>query len=211
VRVERDHQRGRGQPGPDTEVDRIPAYHPPEKQIETLARAAGGGAGKEIGHPTPAVTVAIDLIEVDRARPRREPIQRRSDIRGGGCVAVEKKPLDRPCLRDHPTQDPQQRDQVHAANPAVHEWAQAVTVARGVEVADERGRTVPQHREQRLGRAQHARHPAERQRRRAERDHLPVGRGGVATHDMDRIDRRFDVIEGDVQTLERRLEPAVYR
>jgi hypothetical protein len=209
--VERDDQLGGRQPSPDTEVDRVPSHHPTEKQIETLARAAGVRTGKEIGHPPAAVVVAINRIEVDRQRPIREPIQRRPNVRLGGRVAVEKKSLDRPRLRDHPSQDPEQRDQVHPTDPTVHEWTHAISVARGLEVADERGRTVSQHREQRLGSAQHARYPAERERRRAERNHLPVGRRGEATTDMDRIDRRFDMVEGSVEMLEGRLEPTECR
>jgi len=209
--VERDDQLGRRQSGPDTEIDRVPSHHPPEKQIKTLARAAGVRAGKEIGRPPAAVAVAIDRIEVDRPRPIREPVQRRPDIRVGGRVAVEKESLDRPRLRDHPSQDPEQRNQIYPTDPTVHEWTHAISVARGLEVADERGRAVSQHREQRLGRTQHARYPAERQRRRAERNHLPVGRRGVATNDMDRIDRRFDMVEGVVQMLKGRLEPTECR
>jgi len=123
VRVERDNELGRRQAGPDTEVDCVPSHHPPEKQVEPFARAAGGGTGKEIGHPTPAGPVAVDLIEVERARPSRELVQRRTDIRRGGLVAVDEEPLNRPRFRDYPPQDPEQRDQVHAADPAVHEWA----------------------------------------------------------------------------------------
>jgi|TARA_B100002003_G_scaffold247807_1_gene280129 hypothetical protein len=121
-------------------------------------------------------------------------------------VAVEKEPLDRPRLGDHPTQDPEKRDQIHAPNPTVPERAQATAVSRGVEVSDESGRSVSQHSEQRADRGQYARDPTKRQSRRAERHHFPVGRGGVATNDLHRVDRRFGVVERVVQPVQWRLE-----
>ena len=56
--------------------------------------------------------------------------------------------------------------------------------------------------QQRLDRLDHAGHAAERQRRRAESDHLAIVAIGISTDDVNRIGRRIDVIEGAIEVVQ---------
>jgi len=129
-------------------------------------------------------------------------------VAGVGLVASEKVSLDGSLLRQHAAHDPQERDQINTADPAVDQRAQWFAVSNGVKITDERGGVWAQHDEQRLYTIQHAGHTPERQGRSAERHHFLVLGLGVAPHDLHRVDCRLGVIERVVQLVERRLQAA---
>ncbi len=86
-----------------------------------------------------------------------------------GIVAFEEEPFDRARTVDHLLQDPQQRDDVRPANPAVHEPGERLLLSDGIERAHVGRRPIADNRQQPLDRLEDARHAAEGERRRAER------------------------------------------
>ena len=117
-------------------------------------------------------------------------------------VALAEEALDRARLLEHLPQDPEQRDDVDAAGPAMDHRAQLRVRRLRVEAA---GRNAPARgpstRRQRLDRVEHARDAPERQRRRAEPDDLLVRRHGVAADNLDRIGRRIVAVVGLVELV----------
>jgi len=110
----------------------------------------------------------------------------------------------------HLTNDPDERDQVALARPAVHEAVERRRVSGGLEPADIFGRTLAHDREQPLDRLQHARDAAERERRRTERHHFHIVGPRVAPHDLNRVGRGVFGIEAVVQPIELHLHQSCH-
>ncbi len=81
----------------------------------------------------------------------------------------------------------------------VNGWVEAANECRGPRA---------HHLQQRFDRLQHAGDTAERERRRAEADDLPVVARGVPPHDVNGIERGIDVVERAVDGIEPLLQPA---
>ncbi len=204
VRVERHDQPRRCHARPDAEVYRIAPYHPPQVQVQPLARAARRRPREEVARRPVSATRHRRL----RARPRPSRGARSSRARG-------RRPAQRDRRRPGRTPRSSRTPAACAAAPAAAPQGpgRASTDARGVdrgavarrlEVAHERRRMRPHDGQQRLDRLQHAGHAPERQRGRHETDDFPV-RGVVVTPDeVHRVGRRVDVIERLVERIERR-------
>ena len=168
------------------------AHHPAQKQVQPLAGAAGRRPREEIrdaglrplrARRSASRSSARARVEND-CRPRRHPprLRRRPSA---------KKPSIEPLCVDHLVKDPHQRREVGAVGPAMHQVIEALAIARRIELADERRRRRPHHRQHAVDRIQHALHAAERQRRGDERHHLAIVGALEAVHDPHRIgDRR---------------------
>ena len=105
-------------------------------------------------------------------------------------------------LLEHLAQDPEERDEVDAARPAVHHRAQLWMRRGRIEAADERRRLRPHDREQRRDRVDDAADPPERQRRRAEAGDLAIRRIGERPHQVDGIGRRLLAVVVGVKRIE---------
>jgi len=141
--------------------------------------------------------------KVHLERPNRKAVECLGDIGSGRVVAFEKESFDGAGTIDHLFDDPQQRDDVGSANPAMHEPGKRVLLADGIERANVGRRSIADNRHQPLDRLEHARHPAKRQRRRAEADHLAIVGTLVAADNLNRIGRRIGVVELRVQPIQR--------
>ena len=203
VRVERHDEPGRGHARPHAEIQRVAAHHPPQEQIEPLAGAAGRRAREEIAH---AVALPLERTvcrgHVQLERSNRKAVERVRDVGGGWVVAFEEEPLDRARTVDHLLDDPQQRDDVRSANPAVHEPGERLPLSDGIERAHVGRRPIADDRQQPLDRLQDARHPAEGERRRAEADDLAIVGPLVAPDDLNRIGRRIGIVELGVEPVQ---------
>jgi hypothetical protein len=211
VRIERNDEPGRGHECPRSEIDSVTANHPPQEQIEPLARAASRRAREEVTDSWPLGYLPVRRPEIRFKSAGGKGIERRADVGGCGIIAFNKEALYRTGFAKHALQDQQQRDKVAAANPAVHDRIDSGSMLPRVEVADETGRARSDRRQERLDGIQDAGDPAKGERRSAEPDHLPIVRRRVAPDDVNRVGRGVDVIEGAVQIVEPRRKLARIR
>jgi len=148
---------------------------------------------------------AIDIVEaVGGKRALREAIDGAGDVLRVRVVPLEKARFDRAVRLDHPPEDPEKRDEVGSARPAVRDRSYRFGVAPGIEPPHEAAGRGPHRREQRVDRPQHARYAAERERGGAIAGHLEVARGDVAADPVDRIGDVGAAVELPVETVERR-------
>jgi len=210
VRVERDDQLRRRHARPDAEIERVAPDHPPEEQIQALAAAARrrpreevADAGTSFRRPRRA---AVHRFHVERQGARRKAVERPFHIVGVGIVPLEEESFDRAGAFDHLLHHPEQRGEVGAARPSVHEVTKARGVAARIERADRARRLRTHGREQALDRLQHAADAAEREGRGAEADDFAIVRAIVAADDLNRIGGRIGIVEVAVQPIERRFE-----
>jgi len=94
VGIERYDEPGRRHPRPHTQIEGVPADHPPQEQIHSLAAAARGGAGKEIADARTFRHSAVRRAHVERQRTRGKTVERAFDILRRRVVAFEKEILD---------------------------------------------------------------------------------------------------------------------
>jgi len=124
-----------------------------------------------------------------------------------GVVALEKEAFDRPGAIDHLAEQPQQRDDVGLADPAMDDARERRRVAPGIEAPDVGGRRWAHDRQHALDRLQDARNAPERQRTRDEPDDLAIVVALEPPDDVNRIGRRIRVVEVRVELVEDRLQP----
>ena len=205
VRIER-HDEARGRhAGPDAEIERILPHHPPHEQVQPLAGAAGRRAREEIADERSGRHAAVGRAQVERHRPLREAIERVPHI-VAAWVAFDEEPLQRTVRREYLMHQPEQRDDVRASNPAVHELAERFAVARRLEVAHELHGRAAHQRHDPLDRVHHAADPAKRQARGDERHNFPVVARGKPAHDLDRVGGGIGLVEALVEPVQRRLQ-----
>ena len=120
-------------------------------------------------------------------------------------VAVREAALDRAELADHVAQHREHVRHIAAAHPAMHERLQRGAVALHIELPYERGWRRPHHGHHGLDRRLHGRHAAKRQARGDERHDFAIGHVGIASHDLDRIERGVGPVEAVVEGVERGL------
>ena len=188
-------------------IDGVPPHHPAQEQVQPLARAAAGRPREEVAVAgTVGDGAAIGGSDVDGAGAGGERVERRSDVGRGRIVAGDEGALDRSVLAQHRLQHQQQRDEVGAADPAVHDRRQRARVAAGIEVADVARRMRAHHLDDASDRRHHAGDAPERQPRGDEADELAVGRiRRRPVHELDGIGRRIL----DVERLVLRVEDAL--
>jgi len=184
------------------------AHHPAEKQIQPLARAAGGGARKEIADARPLRDAAVRGLHVERERALREAVDRRTEIGRGRIVAIDEEALDRSAAVDHLPHDPQQRGDVGAARPAVHDLLEGGAVPPRIEPAHVVGRVRSGNREDALDRLQHAGDASERERRGDEADDFAIRRRRETADDLNRVRGGIGIIEFAVEPIQNRLHHA---
>jgi len=114
--------------------------------------------------------------------------------------------IDRSRAIGHLPHQPQERDDVAAARPAVDDAVERRGVAAGVEAAEIGGRLGTHHREDALDRLQHAQHAAEGERSRHETDDLAVVVLRVAPDDLNRVGRRVGIVEVGIKPIEYRFQ-----
>jgi len=216
VGVERHDQPGGGQARPDAEIQLVATHHPPEKKIEPFAGASRRWAREEVADAKCATyvvsafrrTAALALRRPVRGREielqgaSRKAVERDRDVGRGWIVAFEKKSLDRARPVDHLLQDPQQRDDVRGANPAVYQSGKRVALPGGIERAHVSRRAIADDGQQPLDRLDDAGHPPEGERRRAKTHHLAIVGSREAPDDLNRIRRRIGVVELGVQPVQ---------
>src|SRR5215207_2464456 len=96
MRIERDDQASWRHPRPDAEIDCILPHHPPQVQIEALARAAGRCARKEVTDPWPlGYPTAVCLSKIRFERTARERIQGAAHVGSVRIVTFEEERFDR--------------------------------------------------------------------------------------------------------------------
>jgi len=127
---------------------------------------------------------------VQRQRARGEAVERRGNIRRRWIVTQKKESLDRSRAIDHLPDDPEQRDQIGAANPPVHERREGACGPSRIETTHVLGRVVASDGQEPLDRLEHARDTAECERRGDKPDHFPVVRPLEAPDDLDRVGQR---------------------
>ena len=210
--VERHHQARRRQLRPHRHVDGVLAHHPAQEQVEPLAGAARRRPRKEVGHAGAGGTAAsVGRRQIGGEGAGREGVERGVHVGRRRIVAGHEEPFNRAVLAQHALQDDEQRHQIAATDPAVHERRQHRTLNGRVEGADKRRRARTHHAQQRLHRLQHARHAPEGQRGGAEADDLAVLARRVPPHDVNRVERRVDVIERPVDGVEPLLQHRLFR
>lgn len=187
---------------PRSEVNRIAANHPPQEQIQALARAARRRSWEEITDTGAFGNAAVCGTDIGLEGTSGERFERRADVGRRGIVAIDEEALDRPGLPQHALQDEEQRDEIAPANPAVDERIDSRAMCFRIECAYERRRVRTHDREQRFDRLEDARNPPERERSRAEADDLAIIARRITADDVNRIARRGDVVEVLVQVVE---------
>ena len=125
-----------------------------------------------------------------------------STVSASAATPSAKKPFERPAALDHLPEQPQQRDQVDPAGPAMHQRKERRAVHLGLEAPHELRGLLAHHRHQRLDGVQDALNPAERQRRRAECHDLAIGGMAEAPDDPDGIGDDVLEIEGGIEIVE---------
>ena len=105
---------------------------------------------------------------------------------------------------DQPAQQPDQRDEIRASRPAMTEQPQGRAVPGRIEPADEARRRGPQDLAHGLDRRDHGCDAPKRETGCNERDEFPVFNSRVTANDLDRIERGFGMIEGEIQIVQRR-------
>jgi len=150
---------------------------------------------------------AVGGADVGLERTGRERLQRVAHVGRGRVVPGGKEAFNRAVFLQHAPQDQHQRQQIAAADPPVHQRLEPVLLLGGLEGTDKRRGMRPDHAEQRLDRLEHAGHASKRQARGAKPHHLAIRRVGEPADDVHRVGGRVQVIEADVQVVERRPHP----
>jgi hypothetical protein len=135
VRVERHDQLARRHTRPDAQIDLIPPDHPAEEQIEPLARAAGRGTRKEVTHSRPGRYATIRAPDIERQGARRERIERGADVLRVVPQTLDEERLQRSGGVHDLAENPEERDQIRSAGPAMHHRAQLRVRITGIEAA----------------------------------------------------------------------------
>ncbi len=167
-------------------------------RFSRLQRAAAGRPREEVAVAgTGGDGAAVGGADVDGAGAGGERVERRPDVGRGRIVAGDEGALDRSVLAQHRLQHQHQRDEVGAADPAVHDRRQRARVAAGIEVADVARRVRAHHLDDASDRRHHAGDAPERQprgdeRRRARGRRDPRWR---PVHELDGIGRRILDVE----------------
>ena len=206
VRIERNDEPRRGHTCPRSEINRIAPDHPAQKQIQPLAGAARGWARKEITNPGSGRNSAICDAQIGLQGPRRERLERKANVGCRGVVARDEETLDRPRFAEHALQDQQQRHEIASTDPAMYEGIDCGSMQRRIERSDEGRWMRPHDGEERFDRLEDAGHPAERERRGAERDDLAIVWRHIAPDNVHGIGSGVDVIEGSIEVVEPRTE-----
>ena len=116
--------------------------------------------------------------------------------------SLDEEAFDRSAAIDHLPQNPHQRGEVRAIGPAVNQVFETIAIPRRFEAADECGRRASHHRQHAFDRIEHALDTAERERRRDERDHFPVGGALIAVNHPHRIGYRMTGVEFRVECVQ---------
>ena len=182
---------------PDAEIERVAPDHPAQEQVQPLAAAAGRRPRKEVADARPLA-----------ARGRRRALRSSASARVeklSSAPSMSSAPPDRSLrgrtLRSIPARSSICRISHSSATrsaPRVQRWtmpANAGAVAARIEAPDVGGRRGAHRPPAPLDRLQHARHAAERQRRRAEPDDLAIVGALEPPDDLNRIGRRIGVVE----------------
>jgi len=211
VRVERHDQFRRRDARPHPEIERVAAHHPSKEKIQPLAAGPCRGTGEEIADAGPLRHAAVRLAEIERERAPREAVERAADILRRPVVLSEKEVFDRSALIDHLPDDPQQRDDVGTARPAMDDGGEVGTLARRVEQRDELRRTRAHDRQHALDRLQDARHASERERSGDEPDDFALVAPLVSADDLNRIRRGIRIVVFGIEPVEGVLQHGVAR
>lgn len=204
VRIERNDQLGGRHARPDAEIDLVRPHHPAQVQVQALARAPRGRTGKEVAHPGALRYTSVGASNVERQGASREAVERGADIFMLVRQAFDKELLEASVTIEHLAQNPEQRDQVNAARPAVHHRAKLGVRGVGFEASHEGGRMRSQDPEQRGNRVDDARDPAKRECRRAEPGDLAILVAAIRPHEMHGVCRRLLAVVGVVELVEAR-------
>jgi len=208
VRVERHDQPGGRHAAPHPQIQRIAPHHPAQEEIQPLAARSRRRARKEIADAGPGRHAAVRGLEVERHRPRRKAVERLAHVVGCPLVSGEKESFNRPGAIQHLAQQPQERDDVGLARPAVHDAGKRRGIAPRIEAPHVGGRLRPDHRKDPLDGLYDARHPAERERRGDEADDLAIVVSAVAPDDLDRIGGGIGDVEAVVEAVQGQFQPA---
>jgi len=187
MRVERHDEFRRRHARPHTQVQCVVTNHPAQEQIQPLATGTCGRPRKEVADAGTLRHAAIGVSQIQRQRARREVVERAFDIVCSGVVAVQEEAFERPGAVDHLPHQPQQRDDVGRARPAMDDAAERRRVAAWIEATNVGGGLRADHGEHALDRLQDARHPAKRQRSGHESHHLAIVVSREAPDDLDGI------------------------
>jgi len=190
---------------PHTEVELIASHHPSKKQIQAFACAARRGPGEEVADARPSGQSAVRRPQIERQRARRETVERGPDVVRRLVEAVRKEGFDRARPIEHLLHQPDERDDVRFANPAMNHPGEGGSIAARLKRASV-GRWAAAHDGQHsLDRLQHARHASKSERRRHESNDFAVIRPREAADYLNGIRRRVGVIEVGVVAVEGRL------
>jgi len=205
VRVERhDELRGRDA-RPDAEIEGIVPHHPAQKQIQPLASGSRRGAREEVADARPPGDSTVRRLQIERERARRKAVERRLEIVSGRVVRFGEEAFDRSRTIDHLLHQPDERDEIGAAGPAMHDAGKRRPLACGIEPADVCRRPRTHDGEHALDRLQHAHHAAEGERRGNEADDLAIVGPLEPPHDLNGIGRGVRVVELGVEPIEHGL------
>ena len=79
---------------PHAEIDRIGSRHPPQEQVQPLARAAGGRSRKKARHSWADWHAAVGCADIYRKRTCREGLEGGTNVRRSGIVTRHEEPFD---------------------------------------------------------------------------------------------------------------------
>src|SRR5438093_806476 len=101
--------------------------------------------------------VAVRGAQINRERTGGKRFDGCGEIRRRGVITLQEKGFDRPSL-EHLAHDPQERNQIVAARPPMHDVAKELAVAARIELADESSRRLLQNFKKPFDRLQHTGH-----------------------------------------------------
>lgn len=202
MRVERDDQLRLRHPRPDTEIDSVAAHHPAQEQIEPLAGTASRRTGKEVTDACALRHAPVRALDVEGEGARREAVESGPDIRIGSGQSFGEERLNGLVAFEHLPKNPEQRDQVDAAGPAVHHRSQFRRRVRRIELANERRRVRAHDPEERADRVEDARDASERKTRGAEGSDLAIVPARERPDEMNRVGRRLVAVVRVVQPFQ---------
>jgi hypothetical protein len=122
-------------------------------------------------------------------------------------MALEKKPFNRIGLVCHLLHQPDKSYQIHASNPPVDDRFELAGFAPGVEPANVPSGLGAHHGQHPLDRLQHARDPAERERRGRESHHLAIVRAHESPDYLNGIGGGIRIVEAGIEAVERGPQP----
>src|SRR5262249_47549372 len=156
------------------------------------ARAPRRGPGKEVTYARALRAAAVRPLEVQRKRARRKAVERGADILVGGVHSLQEKAFDRSGSLEHLPQDPEERDQVFAANPSVDHLAHRRGGGLRLESTHELRRTWADNTQQIVDGVQNAGDAAEGKSAGTERGNLAVRRLREGPGLVHRVARRIN-------------------